>query len=110
MAAMGAADQITQVIKTEKDPAVRLQAIRSLGNAKNERSSQTLVDLYGSEQDRDTRKAIIAALASQGNADGLVALARKESNNDLKLEMVRRLSDMAPKNKAAMDYLMELVR
>jgi len=102
MAAMGAADQITQVIKSEKDPAVR--------TARNEGSSQTLIDLYGSEQDRDTRKAIIAALESQGNAEGLVALARKESNSDLKLEIVRRLSDMAPKNKAAMDYLMELVK
>jgi HEAT repeat protein len=110
LGAMGAVDQLVQVVKTEKEPTVRLQAIRSLGNAKSERSSQTLIDLYGSEQDKDARKAVISALSNQGNADGLVAIARKETSNDLKLDIVRRLSEMASKNKVAMDYLMELVK
>ncbi len=56
------------------------------------------------------RKAVISALASQENADGLIAIARKETSTDLKLDIVRRISDIAPKNKAAMDYLMELIK
>ena len=110
MGSMGAADQLTQVIKTESDPAVRLQAIRSLGSQKPEATGQALVDLYGANQDKDVRKAVISALGSQENADGLIAIARKETSTDLKLDIVRRISDIAPKNKAAMDYLMELIK
>ena len=110
MGSMGAADQLTQVIKTENDPAVRLQAIRSLGGQKPEATGQALVDLYGANQDKDVRKAVISALGSQENADGLIAIARKETSTDLKLDIVRRISDIAPQNKAAMDYLMELIK
>ncbi len=41
---MGAVDQLTQILKTEKDPDVRRQAIRSLGGQKT--TTQMLVDLY----------------------------------------------------------------
>jgi HEAT repeat protein/TolA-binding protein len=107
---MGAVDQITQIIKTEKDPSVRQQAIRSLGGMKTERTGPALVELYGAEQDKDVRKAVISALGSQNNVDGLVSIARKETNPELKLEVVRRIADMAPRNKAAMDYLMEQIK
>jgi HEAT repeat protein/TolA-binding protein len=107
---MGAADQLIQIAKTEKDPAVRQQAIRRLGDAKNERATQALVEFYGSEQDLETRKAVISALGNQNNADPLIALARKETNSELKLQLVRRIADMAPRNKAAMDFLMEQIK
>jgi HEAT repeat protein len=107
---MGAADQLIQIAKTEKDPAVRQQAIRRLGDAKNERATQALVEFYGSEQDVDTKKAVISALGNQNNADPLIALARKETNSELKLQLVRRIADMASRNKAAMDFLMEQIK
>jgi HEAT repeat protein len=110
MASMGATDQLVQVARSDKDPSVRVQAVRSLGNLKPQQSGQTLVNLYESNQDKDTRNAVIGALSSQGNADSLIALARKETSTDLKLQIVRRISDLAPRNKAAMDYLMELVK
>jgi len=110
LAQMGAADQLIQIAKTEKDPAVRQQAIRRLGDAKNERATQALVEFYGSEQDVDTRKAVISALGNQNNADPLIALARKETNSELKLQLVRRIADMASRNKAAMDFLMEQIK
>ena len=107
---MGAVDQITQIIKSEKEPAVRQQAIRSLGSMKMERTGPALVELYGADQDKDIRRAVISALGSQNNVDGLVSIARKETNPELKLEIVRRIADMAPRNKAAMDYLMEQIK
>ena len=107
---MGAVDQMVQVLKTEKDPGVRQQAIRSLGNMKTEKTGPMLVEMYGAEQDKDNRKAVISALANQNNAEGLVAIARKESSLDLKTEIVRRLSDMAPHSKVAADYLMEVIK
>jgi hypothetical protein len=39
-----------------------------------------------------------------------VAIARKETNGDMKLEIFRKIADLAPKNKAAMDYLMEQIK
>jgi HEAT repeat protein len=107
---MGAVDQMMQVLKTEKDAGVRQQAIRSLGNMKTDKTGQTLVEMYGTETDKDNRKAVISALANQNNAEGLVAIARKEASLDLKTEIVRRLSEMAPHSKAAADYLMEVIK
>jgi len=110
LGSMQALDQLAQVIKTEKDPAVRQQAIRSLGNIKADRTGQTLVDLYGSDQDRESRRAVLSALSNQNNAEALVAIARKETNGEMKLEIVRKIADLAPRNKAAMDFLMEQIK
>lgn len=107
---MGAVDQLSQIIKTEKDPTVRLQAIRSLGSLKSERTGSSLIELYANEQDKDARRAVISALGSQNNVDGLIAIARKETNSELKLEIVRRIADMAKTSKAAADYLMEVIK
>jgi HEAT repeat protein len=110
LAGMGATDQLMQIVKTEKDPDVRAQAIRSLGSQKSDKTGATLVELYTSSSDKDTRKAVINALASQNNAQALVDCARKETSLDLKTEIVRRLSDMAPHSKVAADYLMEVIK
>lgn len=110
LAGMGASDQLMQIVKTEKDPDVRAQAIRSLGSQKSDKTGATLVEMYTSTSDAATRKAVINALAAQNNAQALVDCARKETSLELKTEIVRRLSDMAPHSKVAADYLMEVIK
>ncbi|MEO8481389.1 MAG: HEAT repeat domain-containing protein [Acidobacteriota bacterium] len=107
---LGAVDQLTTIAKTDKDQNVRIRAIRALGNQRNDRMTQALVGLYGSEQDKEVRRAVIQSLMSQNNAETLVALARKETDVELKKELVRRISDMAPNSKAATDFLMEQLK
>jgi HEAT repeat protein len=107
---MGALEQLTQVLKTEKDVEVRRRAIRGLGNQKTDKTSQMLVDLYAGEQDVENRKAVISALGAQENAEALVAIARKETNLPLKTEIVRRLSDLAPRSKVAADFMLEILK
>jgi HEAT repeat protein len=107
---MDAVDYLNRILKTEKDPEIRRRAIRSLGGRKADKTGQMLVDLYGGETDVDNRRSIISALSSQNNAEGLVAIARKETTLTLKRDIVARLSEMAPKNKVAADYLMEIIR
>jgi HEAT repeat protein len=107
---MQALDQLTQIIKTEKEPAVRARAVRALGGMRPEKTGQMLADLYSADQDVETRKAVVSALSSQSNAEGLVAIARKEGNLELKRMIVERLSHLAPKSKVAADYLMEIIR
>jgi HEAT repeat protein len=107
---MDAADHLNRIITSEKDVEIRRRAVRSLGSRKAEKSGQLLVNLYPGEQDLETRRTIISALSAQNNAEGLVAIARKETTLELKKEIVRRLSDMAPKSKVAADYLMEIIK
>jgi HEAT repeat protein len=105
-----AVDQLSRIARTEKDTELRRSGVRALGRMKTEKTGQLLVDLYSVEQDVDTRRTVISALASQSNAEGLVAIARKETTLALKTDIVRRLSDMAPKSKVAADYLMEIIK
>jgi TolA-binding protein len=109
LASMGALDQLSQAARTDKDADVRRRAVFSLASRHDEKTAPMLVEIYSATSDADLRKTVIDALASQGSADALVSIARKESSVDLKREIVRRLSDMAQKNKAASDYLMEML-
>jgi HEAT repeat protein len=109
LGSMQALEQLNQVIRTEKDPEVRRSAVRALGRLQTEKTGAMLVDMYGSETDLDTRRAVISALTAQHNAEALVAIARKETSLELKRDIVKRLSDLAPKSKVAADFLMELI-
>jgi HEAT repeat protein len=109
LGSMGAADRLSEVIKSERDVELRRRAIRSLGNMRGDKTGATLADLYAREEDVDNKKAIISALTNQSNGEALVAIARKETNMTLKREIVSRLSTMS-KNKAAMDYMLEIIK
>lgn len=109
LGSLGATDRLMDVVRTERDAEIRRRAIRSLGNMRADKSGAALADLYGREQDVENKKAIVTALASQQNGEALVAIARKESNMTLKREIVSRLSNMT-RNKAAMDYMLEIIK
>ena len=106
---MGASEKIIEVAKTEKDLDLRNRAIRSLGNMRSTLSGQTLLELYAVTPDVAGKKTVIDVLGMQDNAEALVTLARKESDFQLKRMIVERLVNM-PKNKAAQDYLMEIIK
>jgi hypothetical protein len=110
LASMGAVEQLTQVVKTEKDPKVRQRALRNLGSQNVETTGSLLVDLYGTETERDAKRSIISALRAQNNATALITLARKETNLELKRDLVSGISDMAGRDKAAAEYLMEVIK
>ena len=109
LGSMGAADRLTDVIRTEKDPEIRRRAIRSLGSMRAEKSAAALTDLYSREDDVDNKKAIISALVNQNNGEALVTIARKETNMTMKRDIVQKLSTMT-RNKAAMDYMLEIIK
>jgi hypothetical protein len=109
LGSLGAVDRLQDVIRSEKDVELRRRAIRSLGNMRSDKSGAMLADLYTREEDIDNKKSIISALSSQNNGEALVAIARKETNMTLKRDIVSRLSNM-PRNKAAMDYMLEIIK
>jgi hypothetical protein len=110
LSSMRASDLLIQAARTEREPAVRQRAIRYLGSQRPEVTGQTLVDLYAGDLDVNGRKAVISALSSQNNAEGLVTIARRENSLELTRDIVSRLSDMAAKSKVAADYLMEIIK
>jgi HEAT repeat protein len=111
LGSMGAYDRIIEVAKTEKDADVRRRAIRSLGSMKAERSGAALVEIYNGSSDADDKKAVLAGLANQNNADALITIARREQNFELKRYAVERLTNSSmAKNKAVQDFLMEIIK
>src|SRR3954467_15036813 len=104
----GDSDKLIELAKNEKDPELRKTAIRNLGLMKRPGTTETLTGIYASDPSVDVKKAVINALFLQGNASGLVSLARAEKNVELKKDIVSKLSNM--KSKEATDYLMELLK
>jgi ElaB/YqjD/DUF883 family membrane-anchored ribosome-binding protein len=90
----GNTDKLTEVARTDKDPKVRMAAINVLASYRAPNMGETMASLYASEQDPQVKRAIIMHLANQRNAKGLVDIFRKESNIDLKKDILQRLQNM----------------
>lgn len=105
---LGDPSRLLEILRTEKDPELRSAAVRSLGLMHSAQAADGLVAMYPNEQDIATKKKIIESLWMQRNAKALVDIARKESNAELKRDIVQKLTMM--KSKEATDYLMELLK
>ena len=104
----GNADKLLEVVRTEKDPKVRIDAMRALASQRTGVNADTLVSLYSAEQDPQVKQAILDGLFQQRNAKALVDVARGEKDTRMKLRIVERLSNM--KSKEAQDYLEEILK
>jgi HEAT repeat protein len=103
----GSLTRLSELARTERDPELRLLAVRNLGVMGSKRTGDILVEIYNSDKDPAIRKAVVSGLFSSNNAEALVALARKESDPVMKKDIVSKLSNM--RSKAATDYLIELL-
>jgi hypothetical protein len=101
----GFSPKVAEIARTEKDPALRRSAIQVLSRFGH--SGDLLAGLYDGEKDDQNKKAIINGLHQRQDAKALVDIARKETNPELKREIVSRLSTM--KSKEATDYMVELL-
>jgi HEAT repeat protein len=102
------AEKLLEVVRNEKDPKVRANAVRVLATQKTGVNADTMVSLYNAEQDSQIKLSIVDGLYSQHNAQALVDIARAEKDPKMKLRIVERLSNM--KSKEATDYLEELLK
>jgi hypothetical protein len=104
----GDSSRLVEAANGEKDPELRRAAIRNLGLINSADSAKALQTLYAKETDRRVREEVLNAYFIQGNAAGLVAIARSEKDPELKKAAVSKLSLMH--SKEATDYLMELLQ
>ena len=104
----GNMQKLIEVAKGENDARLRMRAIQYLGTTNSQQAADALQGIYESNSDPETRGRVLRALFTQGNAKQLVAIARKESNPELKKAAVQHLSHM--KSKEATDYMLELLK
>jgi HEAT repeat protein len=105
----GNVTRLIELAKTEKTAELRRTAIRNLGITGAREASAALLEIYSSDKDPEVRKAVITGLFQQGNATGLVDLARKEQDPAMKKELVSKLSVMGSKDPVVMQFMMELL-
>jgi TolA-binding protein len=102
----GTPDKILEVIRTEKDTKVRVAAVHALGSYGS--ATDSLVALYGSEQDPQVKQAIIDQIFSQRNGKAMVDLVKTEKDLKMKVRMVERMSGRKD-CKECQDYLLEML-
>jgi hypothetical protein len=102
-----AREAVMNVARGGSNPDLQQSAIRSLGVFGGEQSRDLLVELYPKATDARVKREILNALFIRGAADKIIAIARQETNSDLKKDAVSKLSLM--KSKEATDYMLELL-
>ena len=104
----GDAARLIELANTEPNAELRMRAVQHLGTMGRAKTGDALVGIYAKEKEYEIKRRVINSLFTQGNAESLVAIARKETDPQLKRDIVSRLSQMT-KSKVAMDYLMEIL-
>ena len=103
----GCGHELAQIVETEKDPKVLDKAINTLGLVGGEESLAALTKLYGTQADISMKKKAINGLFLRGAGKEMVALARKETNPELKRELIQKMSLMS--SPEITDYMMEIL-
>ena len=103
----GSSDKLLELAKNEKDASLRHFIINQAGVMGRNKTGAALASMYATETDPENKRAIVNALFIQGNAPALIDIARKETDLNLKKQVVSQLSLMH--SREASDYLMEIL-
>jgi len=104
----GDSTHLLEVANNDTNMDLRRRAIQHLGMLGRDRTGDAILNIYNRQTDVGLKEAAIDALFIQQNAETLVALARKESDRDLKRRIVSKLALMP--SPAARDYMLELLK
>jgi tetratricopeptide (TPR) repeat protein len=91
----GDSQGLIEITNTEKDPELLDKAINTLGMVGGEDSLSALTNIYNTHTDIATKKRVINAMFLHGAAHEMVAMARKETNPELKRTWIQKLSVMS---------------
>jgi tetratricopeptide (TPR) repeat protein len=102
----GAADRVTRAARSEKDPALREEAVHQLG-LMGDKALPDLRAIYASDPDKSVKRAVLKSLFIQQDAKGLIEIARKEADPELKQYAIKQLS-LVP-SKETTEFMMEIL-
>jgi HEAT repeat protein len=100
--------RLTELARTEKDPQLRVTAIKSLGLIRDNAASDTLLSIYKSDTHPEVKSAVLNALFLQQNGKALVDIARTEKDVQLKEKVVQKMSLLHSKD--VTDYFMQVLK
>jgi hypothetical protein len=103
----GDAEGLIEIIKVEKDTEVLAAAIKTLGLIGGQESLAGLTEIYSSHSEIEIKKQVINALFLHNAGKEMVALARKETNPELKRELISKMSLM--RSPEITQYMMEIL-
>jgi HEAT repeat protein len=88
------------VVRTAKSgpPDLRERAVRTLGILGGERSRAVLTDIYNATTDIDVKKSVMKSYMISGDRTRLLALAKAESNTELRADAVLQLGVIGARN------------
>ncbi len=93
--------------RQKKIPPFLDKAINTLGLVGGDESLAALTKVYNSQADVATKKKVINALFLHGAGKEMVALAKKETNPELKRSLISKMSLM--NSPEISDYMMEIL-
>lgn len=97
-----------RVAKGESGRDLQIRALRRLGGESTPENLQLLESTYKTSTDPAIKAAVLSAYMAAGDAQRLIAIARSDTNTDLRRRAVQYLSHM--KSPEATNYLMELLK
>ncbi len=104
----GNSAKLADIARSDKNPALRVAAIRSLGLMGDNGRGDVLVSIYQSDPNREVREAVLNALFLQHDGKALVALARSEKDPRMKQKIVEKMALVH--SKETTNYMMEILR
>jgi HEAT repeat protein len=103
----GDVETLSRLARTEPDVRLRRKAIQGLGLVGGKRAYDVLMQIWGSDDAAEAKEAVIDALFIRGDSKPLIALARKETDRNLRRQLVQRIALM--QDKEAREYMLELL-
>ncbi|HUS19139.1 MAG TPA: hypothetical protein VMZ25_05780 [Terriglobales bacterium] len=107
MMVAGADEALADIARSETDQRVRLKAIQQVGVAGGRKVGATLLAIYQSNPDYETRKAVTEGLFVAGDSASLIQLAKAEKDPQMKRRLVEKISLMG--DKASRDYMIQIL-
>lgn len=97
------------VVRTAKTGPIELRdrAVRMLGILGGERSRAALTDIYNTTNDVSVKKSVLKSYMISGDRTRVLALAKSESNAELRADAVLQLGVMGAKNELSELYSTE---
>ena len=87
----GRGEDLLRIARSERNPEVRREAVRSLGLIGGRKFRAELVALWDEGLDEETSEAVLQGLMLSGDADALIDLARRERDPKRKARIVQQL-------------------
>ena len=95
---------LAEIAKGGSNPDLQYKAIEYLGVFGGRDNLQTLVDVYKSTNDMHIKRSILNSFMVSGGRDNLLAVAKSESNPELKVQAIQLLGNVGASSDLAQLY------